>query len=226
MKTIVIVGHPHYENSNTQPFLHEAAKKYSNVTWHVVTDKFNVAAEQALLKQYDRIILQFPLYWYSMPAILKNWLDEVLTVKFATGNQFSLSSKELGLVITLGSKSSNFQAGGPEKFTISELMRPIEALANKLKMTYLPILPIYQFLYLQPTQQAALYIKYQQYLTSDNTLSFKSRSNWFKAELERRVDNQTDAIELQSLLATFEDNQNILDDLQMDLDTLKKEENE
>lgn len=30
-----------------------------------------------IAEQYDRIVLQFPLYWYMPPAIMKMWMDTV-----------------------------------------------------------------------------------------------------------------------------------------------------
>ncbi len=37
--------------------------------------KIDVAKEQKLLLEHDNIVFQFPLYWYSFPAIMKQWLD-------------------------------------------------------------------------------------------------------------------------------------------------------
>ena len=45
----------------------------------------DVAAEQAKLRQADAIVVQFPLWWYSMPAILKGWFDRVFVSGFAFG---------------------------------------------------------------------------------------------------------------------------------------------
>lgn len=42
-----------------------------------------VAAEHAKLATAELLILQFPLWWYAPPAILKGWLDRVLTDSFA-----------------------------------------------------------------------------------------------------------------------------------------------
>lgn len=43
------------------------------------------AAEQEKLLWADTIIFQFPLWWYTMPAILKGWVDRVFTYRFAYG---------------------------------------------------------------------------------------------------------------------------------------------
>jgi Flavodoxin-like fold len=46
----------------------------------------NVAREQELLTLHDVIVFQHPLYWYSYPAILKEWQDLVLESGFAFGH--------------------------------------------------------------------------------------------------------------------------------------------
>ncbi len=45
----------------------------------------DVKAEQDKLDWADAVILQFPLWWYSMPAILKGWIDRVYAYGFAYG---------------------------------------------------------------------------------------------------------------------------------------------
>lgn len=45
----------------------------------------DVASEQAKLRWADAIVVQFPLWWYGMPAILKGWFDRVFISGFAFG---------------------------------------------------------------------------------------------------------------------------------------------
>ncbi|RXL71629.1 flavodoxin family protein, partial [Citrobacter sp. AAK_AS5] len=45
----------------------------------------DVAAEQALVRAHDRIVFQFPLFWFSMPPLLKVWFDQVLGYGFVYG---------------------------------------------------------------------------------------------------------------------------------------------
>ena len=71
-KPLVVVGHPELADSVTQAFLKAAGGQLA--TWHELTPPFDPPAERALLWAADRIILQFPLYWYSAPAIVADWL--------------------------------------------------------------------------------------------------------------------------------------------------------
>jgi NAD(P)H dehydrogenase (quinone) len=45
----------------------------------------DIVAEQEKLEWADAIVLQFPLWWYGMPAILKGWFDRVFVKGFAYG---------------------------------------------------------------------------------------------------------------------------------------------
>lgn len=221
----MIVAHPQLENSDVQPFFREAIANFSNVTWHPITNSFDVLEEQKLLISHERIIFEFPLYWYSAPAVLKHWLDDVFTMKFTTGNRYALAGKELGIVVSTGDKERSFRAGEEEQFTISELMRPYQALAGKVRMHYLPVLAVHQFLYLTPDDQQRLMIRYQQYLTNPKFEHFSERSEWFQQQLQERIQaNATMAPELEQILNVIQNNQDELDDLQWNLTELKKEE--
>lgn len=43
----------------------------------------DVAAEQAKLCAADLVVLQFPLWWYGMPAIMKGWIDRIFEAGYA-----------------------------------------------------------------------------------------------------------------------------------------------
>ena len=90
MKTLVLVFHPHLEKSQVNRKLMDAANETGDVT--VVDEyaaypdfKINVEHEQELIETHDRIVLQFPFYWYSSPALLKQWEDDVIKAGWAYG---------------------------------------------------------------------------------------------------------------------------------------------
>ena len=49
------------------------------------TQRPDIAAEQEKLRWADAVIFQFPLWWFSMPAIMKGWFDRVYAYGFAYG---------------------------------------------------------------------------------------------------------------------------------------------
>lgn len=99
----------------------------------------NPENEQDLVARHDRIVLQFPIQWYSMPALLKQWIDDVFTTSwlFGAGGK-AVTGKELVLAMSIGGDESSYQSGGLIGYTISELIRPFQAFANQIGMTFLP----------------------------------------------------------------------------------------
>lgn len=229
MRTLVIIAHPKYDDSTTQQFFKAAVADFSTVTWHRLGASINVERERELIGQNDRIIFQFPLYWYSAPAILKKWLDDVLTSSYATGDQFALQGKELGLVVTTGDAQHDFQAGAGEQFTLSELLRPYQAMASKLKMTYLTPLVVYQFAYLEQDQQQRLLVNYQQYVTNSAFASFTGQQQWFGEQLQQLIDRESDETRktrLSAIQQTLTDNMDAIDDLNWALKLMKNKEDD
>jgi glutathione-regulated potassium-efflux system ancillary protein KefF len=88
-KVVIISGHPDLEASYTNKIiLEEAAKGISSVDIRRLDTlypdyRIDVEAEQAALVTADVIVLQYPFYWYSTPALMKKWVDDVLAGGFA-----------------------------------------------------------------------------------------------------------------------------------------------
>lgn len=150
-KTLIIVTHPDIDNSvinkkwieELEKFpekfhIHQLHKVYPN-------QQFDIAAEQKLVEEHDHIIFQFPYYWYHSPALLKKWLDEVLTRGWAYGSasNFKFSGKKVALAISLGLKEEHLQHGTVFKYTLEELTRPFEALFDYIKADYKPFFAYY-----------------------------------------------------------------------------------
>lgn len=225
METLVVVAHPQIDSSTTQQFFKSATESLNNIDYHVLGKDFNIDSEQQLLLKNDRIIFQFPMYWYSAPGLLKTWLDDVLTSGFVERNQNVFSNKELGLVVTTGSAEKDFQAGGRENFSISEILKPFEALANKTNMKYLTPLVVYQFLYLKPDEQQQLLVDYQQYLSNPHFQHLNGQINWFIEQLQQKItQDDTNDTELETLMNFLKEQQDTLEDLQWNLDLAKKDE--
>ena len=88
---------------------------------------------------HDIIIFMHPLYWYSTPAILKEWQDLVLEYGFAYGHDgIELQGKKLLCAITAGGSEDAYQTHGYNHYSIRELLRPIEQTATLCGMQYLP----------------------------------------------------------------------------------------
>ena len=88
--------------------------------------------------------MQFPLYWFNCPPLLKKWLDDVFEHNWAYGtNGNKLKDKKIGLAVTTGSKKECYSHGGENRFTLDELLIPFETTINYVKANYLPYFTIY-----------------------------------------------------------------------------------
>ena len=169
MKTLVLVFHSDITNSRINRRLVEEMEKQSNVTVHRVyeaypNEQIDVAAEQRLLEQHDRIVLQFPFYWYSTPPLLKKWEDEVLTYGWAFGSKGDkLHGKELLIAVSTGAAKENYSSDGNFKYTMPELLRPLQATSNLIGTRYLTPYVLYgvnQMSDKQSEQSAKDYVAY------------------------------------------------------------------
>ncbi|MFC5468972.1 NAD(P)H-dependent oxidoreductase [Cohnella suwonensis] len=144
MKTIVISAHPNLERSRANQAMANEAKKYGDVAFRDLYQEYpdwtiDVKSEQELLLQYDRIVLQFPFYWYSAPPLLKKWFDDVLAYGWAFGpGGDHLKGKEFIVATTAGGTENAYRAGGENLYTVSELLRPIQRTLTKCDVVYLP----------------------------------------------------------------------------------------
>lgn len=143
-KTLVVVTHPHLEQSRINKRLVQELEARGEVTVHKLYDvypdeRFDVRQEQQRLEEHDRIVLQFPFFWYSGPYLLKKWLDEVFLSGWAYGpGGDHLAGKELCVAISTGGELAAYQAGGRNQFSYSELLKPFQATANRVEMIYKP----------------------------------------------------------------------------------------
>ncbi|ADM39573.1 NAD(P)H-dependent oxidoreductase [Bacillus spizizenii] len=144
MKILVLAVHPHMETSVVNKAWTEELSQHDNITVRELYKEYpneaiDVAKEQQLCEQYDRIVFQFPFYWYSSPPLLKKWQDLVLTYGWAFGSEGNaLHGKELMLAVSTGSEAEKYQAGGANHYSISELLKPFQATSNLIGMKYLP----------------------------------------------------------------------------------------
>lgn len=148
-RVLLIFAHPAFEKSRVHRRLVQAVADLPGVTFHDLYEAYphfniDVPREQALLTDHDLIILQHPFFWYSTPAIIKQWEDLVLEHGWAYGSRgTALHGKLLMSAITAGGSAAAYQSKGRNRFTIREFLRPIEQTAVLCGMGYLPPFVIY-----------------------------------------------------------------------------------
>jgi putative NADPH-quinone reductase len=89
-KVILYFAHPGQTHSQANAALQAEAQRVEGITHvdlYATYPRFHIDpdAEQARLLDHDVILFQFPLFWYSSPAIVKEWQDIVLEHGFAYG---------------------------------------------------------------------------------------------------------------------------------------------
>ncbi|MED4050906.1 NAD(P)H-dependent oxidoreductase [Priestia megaterium] len=142
MKVLVNIFHPNLAESNVNKAWMKRLEK-EDVTVNNIYERYpnweiDVEKEQELLLKHDRIVFQFPFYWYSTPPLMKKWLDDVLTFGWAYGtNGTQLHGKEFVLAISVGGPQKSYRAGGYNNYTISELTKPLQRTANLTGMKFL-----------------------------------------------------------------------------------------
>ncbi len=107
-RILVIFSHPALQSSRANKQLLHAIEGLEGITLHDLCQRYpdmfiNVKREQALLAEHDIIVFQHPFYWYSCPAIMKEWMDLVLEYGYAYGPEaHALNGKQWLSAITTG----------------------------------------------------------------------------------------------------------------------------
>lgn len=131
-----------------------------HVTCHILEEhaadfQFDIPKEQALLLAHDIIVLQFPMYWYSCPALMKHWIDEVWNQGFAYGDgNHKLAGKTLVCATTAGGKEADFLPDGFYGFSVDAFFRPFEVSAKFCQMNYKRPFVVYNALELTDAELA------------------------------------------------------------------------
>ena len=142
---LVINAHPNPEKSTAGKAVLEALVKLCpqaeirNLPALITPSGFDIVAEQAALVKADVIVWQFPFYWYSVPAIMKKWIDDVLTYGFAYGTGgTALHGKRLILSFTTGAPASEYAHGKVMNWAVEDFLPPLLQTAKLCGLELLP----------------------------------------------------------------------------------------
>jgi putative NADPH-quinone reductase len=145
-KTLIIVTHPNLNHSAVNKRWMDELRKVPET--YVVHDLYaaypngqiDIKSEQQLLEKFDRIVFQFPFYWFNCPPLLKQWLDEVLVEGWAFGSNsdYKLRGKKIALAISTGINKDGYQPTGKYKYTMEQLLAPFELTFDYIRADYRP----------------------------------------------------------------------------------------
>jgi glutathione-regulated potassium-efflux system ancillary protein KefG len=140
---LILFAHPAYHRSRANRALVDAVQGLEGVTFHDLYESYpdlmvDVPREQELLAEHDAVVAQHPFYWYSAPALIKEWIDLVLTHGWAYGEGgTALTGKTWLSAITSGGSEDSYGPSGGNRFSVAEFMRPFEATVALCHMRWL-----------------------------------------------------------------------------------------
>ena len=143
---LVIAAHPQLEHSRTTRQIIQAAAA-ADPARVAVRDLYalypdyliDTAAEQAALVDAQLVVWLHPVHWYSMPPLMKLWLDEVFAFRWAYGpGGHALRGKDLWLVASTGGRESSYRPDGHNRYFFDAFLHPYDQTAALAGMRWLP----------------------------------------------------------------------------------------
>ena len=169
-KTLILFSHPALEASRANRALLEAVRDLDGVTFNDLYEEYpdfqiDVGREKELMEAHQRIVWQHPFYWYSTPSLMKEWFDVVLEYGWAFGKGGTvLQGKRVKAVITTGASEKAYCSEGHNRYTMPELLHPLEQTAVLCGMTWLEPMVFYNALHLDQEATDAAIRRYRDWL--------------------------------------------------------------
>lgn len=143
-RILLLFAHPALEKSRINRALIEGVAAIPDLTFRDLYEEYpdfyiDVQHEQELLLMHDIIIWQHPLYWYSVPPLLKQWIDLTLEHDWAYGSRgVYLRGKKVVSIITTGADQDSYAPGAFNRHDLRTFLLPLERTAELCGMYYLP----------------------------------------------------------------------------------------
>jgi glutathione-regulated potassium-efflux system ancillary protein KefG len=141
---LILFAHPALQKSRVNRRLIRHVSDIDGVTLHDLYEVYpdfdiDILHEQDLLERNDIVVFHHPVFWFSTPALLKEWQDLVLVHGWAYGvGGNALRGKKFLSVISTGGRESLYRKDGYNRHTIAEFLSPIRQTAYVCGMDYLP----------------------------------------------------------------------------------------
>ena len=141
---LILAAHPDLAQSRVTRTLLDVAVDLDGVhvreLYRLYPDyAIDVPAEQQAVSAAQLVVLLHPLHWYSMPALQKLWMDEVLRFGWAYGpGGDALRGKDLWLVSSTGGAAESYAVDGYNSAPIEDFLLPYAQTARMCGMRFLP----------------------------------------------------------------------------------------
>lgn len=138
----VYYAHPGERSSRINRPMAQAAQELDGIAFIDLYRAYprhdvNVPAEQKRLLDSDVALFQFPLFWYSTPSLIKEWIDLVLEHGFAYGSGGDkLAGKTLMLALTAAGPQDAYAPEGYQHYPLRTFLTPLEQTARLCRMRF------------------------------------------------------------------------------------------
>lgn len=143
-RVLVLFAHPRLERSRTNRALLKALPASDRIAFRDLYELYpdmqvDVRAEQDLLAAHDVVVLHHPLYWYSVPPLLKQYIDLVYAFGWAYGpGGTALKGRTQFHVVTTGGGADAYSSAGFHGHTLQEFLLPLKRTATLCGMQWAP----------------------------------------------------------------------------------------
>lgn len=175
MNILYVYTHPDQHSLNAE-LMRNGLKSLQDAGHEVILSdlyarEFSLDTEQFKISRANHIIFQFPLWWFSMPAIMKDWMDRVFTKGFAydTGKMFTdglLRGKTASLTITMQSPLSSYKNDGVHGHELDDFLLPIQHTLRFTGIETLPSFTVYDAHQLDEVRFQSVMQEYKNYLAN------------------------------------------------------------
>lgn len=141
-RLLIYYAHPGHKHSQVNRLMYRAARRVDGAT---IVDLYaeyprfdiDIDTEQQRLVEHDIIVFQCPMFWYSTPSLVKEWIDLVLEHGFAYGSGGdALDGKVLQFALTAAGPSEAYSPEGQQRFPVRTFLSPLEQTARLCHMTF------------------------------------------------------------------------------------------
>jgi len=132
-KILVILAHDDTRNSRVNKRFALELENDANVEVRDIKALYpdyniDIQSEQEAIKKADKVVFQFPMYWFNAPSILKEWMDKVYSLGFAFDvtkegyERRELEGREFMLAVSMGGAQEAYD--GEKVKSVNECLTP------------------------------------------------------------------------------------------------------
>ena len=168
---LLIHAHPYPDRSRANAALLAAVRDLPALDVRSLYDRYpdydiDVAAEHAALEAAETVIWQHPLYWYSVPGLMKVWFDQVLSSGWAYAGGRALAGKRCLWVTTTGGDEGSYGPAGMHAHDFAFFEPPLRQTARFCEMEWLPPFVLHGAHHVSHDELAAAAARYRERLVA------------------------------------------------------------